>query len=123
MNPNTLYPLTARRGATITGEIDEGASVAAYRAVNSAAAAVGRVARAIVRRHRRNKSIRELSALSDHMLKDIGISRGEIRAAVDAIRDAPAAQPAGGPRLIAERSATATARQAPANGNADGIAA
>ena len=123
MNPYTLYPLTARRAATITGEIDDGVSVAAYKAINSVAAAVSRVARAVVRWHRRNTSIRELSALSDHMLKDIGISRGEIRAAVDAIRDAPATRPTGGPRIVADNPTAASVRPGPANDNAAGLAA
>lgn len=34
--------------------------------------------------HKRHKAVTELSALNDHMLQDIGISRGSIRERVDA---------------------------------------
>ena len=34
---------------------------------------------------RRQKTIRQLSALSDHALKDIGLERSEIRSAVEAL--------------------------------------
>ncbi len=66
MNPYTLFPLNAQRASAITGPIG----------------AVANFAGAITKWHKRNKAIRELSALSDHLLKDIGISRGEIRAVV-----------------------------------------
>lgn len=43
--------------------------------------------RGLARWQRRRAAIRELSGLSDHILKDIGIGRGDIRPAVDALLD------------------------------------
>ncbi len=80
MNLYTLFPLNAQRASAITGPIDAVANFA------------GAIAGAITKWHKRNKAIRELSALSDHLLKDIGISRSEIRGVVfdvDAMLTAP----------------------------------
>jgi uncharacterized protein YjiS (DUF1127 family) len=41
------------------------------------------LAAAVARQHRRRAAIRELSGLSDYALRDIGLSRGDIRAVVD----------------------------------------
>ena len=89
MSPHALYPLTNQRAVThhtgLAGEL----SIAAYKAVEAIAA----VGKWFVRRSRRAGAIRELSRLSDHMLKDIGVHRGEIREVVEALLDTPAARP------------------------------
>ena len=99
MSPHALYPLTNQRAVThrtgLAGEL----SIAAYNAIG----AIEAVWNWIDRRSRRAGAIRELSRLSDHMLEDIGIHRGEIREVVKAMLDrrfpAPAVRP------VAPRSA------------------
>ena len=49
----------------------------------AAAAAAGTWWRAYIRRRERNAAVRELRALDDRALKDIGITRGEIEWVVD----------------------------------------
>lgn len=115
MNPYTLFPLTAQRVSAITGPIAEELSVAVYKAIDAVANFAGAIAGAITKWHKRNKAIRELSALSDHLLKDIGISRGEIRAVVDAMLTAPEPRRAARPRLVAAHSSVPSAHPAPAN--------
>ena len=88
MNLYTFFPLNAQRASAITGPIGAVANFA------------GAIAGAITKWHKRNKAIRELSALSDHLLKDIGISRGEIRAVVDAMLTAPEPRRAARPGLV-----------------------
>ncbi len=64
---------------------------AAGRGLAKGAVAVGRsavsaargLAAAAAREHRRRAAIRELSGLSDFVLKDIGLNRGDIRPVVD----------------------------------------
>ncbi len=114
MNPYTLFPLTAQRASAITGPINEDLSVVVDRLV-AVANFAGAIAGAITKWHKRNKAIRELSALSDHLLKDIGISRGEIRAVADAMLTAPEPRRAARPRLVAAHSSVASAHPAPAN--------
>ena len=103
MNLYTFFPLNAQRASAITGPIGAVANFA------------GAIAGAITKWHKRNKAIRELSALSDHLLKDIGISRGEIRAVVDAMLTAPEPRHAARPRLVAAHSSVPSAHPAPAN--------
>ncbi len=114
MNPYTLFPLTAQRASAITGPINEDLSVVVDRLV-AVANFAGAIAGAITKWHKRNKAIRELSALSDHLLKDIGISRSEIRAVVDAMLTAPEPRRAARPRLVAAHSSVPSAHPAPAN--------
>ncbi|MPZ11722.1 MAG: DUF1127 domain-containing protein [Kiloniellaceae bacterium] len=50
------------------------------------------------REHRRRQTIRELSAMSDEMLADVGIARADIPAVAAALFDEPpAAMPASAP--------------------------
>ena len=89
MSPYALYPLTTQRAVShhtgLAGEL----SIAAYKIVEALSA----VWNWIDRKNRRAESIRELSRLSDRMLKDIGIHRGEIRYVVESMLDAPVARP------------------------------
>ncbi len=121
MNPYNLYPLSDRVGAPVDGGIGLKASIAVYQAVDAVITGATRLAGAIARWDKCRRAIGELSRLSDHMLKDIGIARGEIRAAVHGLLDAPKARPAGRPHLVA---ANASAQPAvAANDNVTGIAA
>ena len=89
MIPYALYPLTNKQAVSNhTGLVGEDSSIA-YKVVE----AIETAATWIVRSYRRNSAIRELSRLDDHMLKDIGIHRGEIRYVVESRLDAPVARP------------------------------
>ncbi len=123
MNPYTLYPLTDQRSAAIDSPIGVEVSIAAYQAIDALATGAARLTSAIARWRERRRSIAELSRLSDHMLKDIGVSRGEIRAVVDGLLDAPKARPAGRPHLVAANASARLAPTAAANDNVAGIAA
>ncbi len=85
MIPYALYPLTNTRAASTPDARARDLSILAYKAVE----AVGAVAQWIVRRYKRHVSIGELSGLNDHLLRDIGVSRFEIPAVVDAALKAP----------------------------------
>ena len=111
MNLYTLFPLNVKRASAITGPIDAVANFA------------GAIAGASTKWHKRNKAIRELSALSDRLLKDIGISRGEIRAVVDAMLTAPEPRRAARPGLVAAHSSVPSAHPAPAKDNQGELAA
>lgn len=50
-----------------------------------------RAVRWLAREHQRRVGLRALMALDDHMLKDIGLSRGEIHAMVNGVFHAPEA--------------------------------
>ena len=104
MSPYALYPLTNQRTvshhAGLAGEL----SIAAFKVVE----AIETAATWIVRSYRRNSAIRELSRLDDHMLKDIGVSRSEIRAVVDGVLDAPVVHQVARPRAQSVRPATKT---------------
>ena len=113
MNPYTLYPLTNNRAATSSTGLAGELSIAAYKAVEALSAAWAW----IDRRKRRNSAIGELSRLSDHMLEDIGISRGEIRDVVEAMLDAPAPRPAGRTPVANARPFAASASPVAANDN------
>lgn len=87
------------------------------------AAGVSRAVAGVRAAHRRRKAVRELSALSDLALKDIGVARGEIPAVVAALDRAPVARgrhPAAGAR---RPQVVSGAPRAAANDNAPGRAA
>lgn len=113
MNPYTLYPLTNNRVATdhtgLAGEL----SIAVYKLVEALSAAWAWIERG----KRRNSAIGELSLLSDHMLEDIGITRGEIRDVVEAMLDAPAPRPAERTPVAKAPPFAASASPAAANDN------
>ena len=124
MNPYTLYPLTNRRSAAIDNPIGVEVSTAVYQAVDAVITGSARLAGAIARWRKRRRAIAELSQLSDHMLKDIGVARGDIRSLVDGLRDAPKPRSAGSPHLVAANPPARSAPTAVANDNvAGGIAA
>lgn len=62
-------------------QIGEGATAAFAAAFGYA----NNVVREIVRRHRRNKTIRALNGLSTYMLQDIGVSRSDIYRVADEV--------------------------------------
>ncbi len=85
MTPYVLYPLTNKRAVTIPVAGAHDLSILAYKAVE----AIDAAAKWIVRRYKRHVSIGELSRLDDRMLRDIGVSRFEIPAVVDAALKSP----------------------------------
>ncbi len=96
MNPYTILPLSNR--PRVNGPLDEALSVYVYKAVTYVYNAVAAVAEWVVNTvnavrawHTRHAAIGELSRLSDHLLKDIGIDRSEIRTVVDGMLRRPPA--------------------------------
>ncbi len=88
MSPYALYPLTNQRTVShhtgLAGEL----SIAAYKAIG----AIVTVWNWIDRKYKQNRSIRELSRLDDHVLKDIGVRRDDMREVVEAMLTAPPAR-------------------------------
>ncbi len=81
MNPYTILPRLNKPAAN--GPVDDAISVYAYKAVKAVAESVANAVGAARTWHARNAAIGELSRLNDHLLKDIGIDRSEIRAVVN----------------------------------------
>ncbi len=101
MSPYALYPLTNQRTVShhtgLAGEL----SIAAYKAIG----AIVTVWNWIDRKYKQNRSIRELSRLDDHVLKDIGVRRDDIREVVEAMLTAPPARPVATPPVQVVRPA------------------
>ncbi len=82
-------------------------------AVNPVAAWLGDIVSAVRTWRTRRAAIDELSRLNDHLLRDIGIHRGEIRAVVERIVSRPSVSgrsPAPDLRVAAEVARPAAAR-------------
>jgi uncharacterized protein YjiS (DUF1127 family) len=75
----TLTPLRARPAARA------GSSLA--RAANSALPLIARLAATFARARRIRRDTRQLMALSDHMLRDLGLDRAEVERTVGLGRD------------------------------------
>ena len=70
-------------------------------ALTAAGERIGRALHAIERQGQRREAIRELRALDDRILSDIGVSRSEIPAVVDAALDRQDADPFSSTRVKA----------------------
>ena len=123
MNPYSLYPLTSQKSAVIDDPIGAEVSIAAYQAIDALVTGAARLAGPFTRWQKRRRAVAELSRLSDHMLRDIGIERGEIRDVVDGLLNAPKVRPAGRPHLVAANASAQPVLTAAANDNVTGIAA
>jgi uncharacterized protein YjiS (DUF1127 family) len=100
MNPYTLYPLTAPRGTVLGSDV----STLAYKLVDSIASAATVLDQRFTHWNKRRKAIAELSGLSNYILRDIGVNRGEISAVVDGLLDVPVVDRFNRPRLVAQSS-------------------
>ncbi len=108
MNPYMILPGLNKPAAN--GPIDDAISVYAYKALSAVAESVANAAGAVRAWNARNAAVRELSRLDDHLLKDIGIHRGEIRAVVNGMLSRPQARE----HRPALHAVTATDRARPA---------
>ncbi len=93
MNPNYEPPnpggsfrqAHADRPGRPSRQINGSPSIGALRLVDGLKSAVRRIAGGISRWRQRRTAIRELQALSDHYLKDIGLDRAQIVSTVEEI--------------------------------------
>ncbi len=117
MNPYTILPGLNKPAAN--GPIDDAISVYVYKAVKAVAESVANAVGAVRAWRTRQRAIGDLSRLNDHLLKDIGIHRGEIRAVVDGVLSRPQARE----HRPALRVAAAADRARPAANDKDYAAA
>ena len=85
--PSTAHGNRATLVRRVLADIGGGASLHALES------RVSRLGQALSVRRRRRAAVRELSALSDHTLKDIGLHRSEIRSVVHEMTRVAAATP------------------------------
>ena len=90
MNPYMILPRLNTPAAN--GPVDAAISVYVYKAVNGIAESVANAVGAVRTWNARHAAVRDLSRLDDHLLKDIGIHRSEIRAAVNGMLSRPPAR-------------------------------
>ncbi len=89
----SLYTILPRLNRPrVNGPLDEALSVYVYKAVTAVAEWVANTVNAVRTWHTRQRAIGELSRLNDHLLKDIGIDRSEIRTVVDGMLRRPPAR-------------------------------
>ncbi len=119
MHPSSLYLLTVQRSASAESIIGPEVSIAVYHAIDAVTTSATRLTGAIARWQKRRWAVAELSRLSDHMLKDIGVARGEIRALARRAQSRPASHL----RPVTANAAGRPAPTAAANDNIAGIAA
>ena len=79
----------------------------AYNLIDGIGGVGAALERRVTRWNKRRKAISELSRLSDYMLRDIGLSRGEIPHVVDSMLDAPKAVRVARPYVVAGTKARA----------------
>ena len=108
MNPYMILPRMNK--PAVNGPVEEAISVYAYKAVNAVAEWVANTVGAVRTWNARSAAVGDLSRLNDHLLKDIGIHRGEIRAVVDGMLSRPPARE----HRPALRAVTAADRARPA---------
>ncbi len=103
--PSTAHGNRPTLARPVLADIGGGASLQALES------RVSRLGQTLNTWRRRRAAVRELSVLSDHMLKDIGLHRGEIRSVVHEMIPVAAATPADVPaeRKQARRLALAGA--------------
>ncbi len=90
MNPYTILPGSNKPAAN--GPIGDAISVYAYKALTAVAESVANAVGTVRAWRARNAAIGDLSRLNDHLLKDIGIHRSEIRTAVNGMLSRPPAR-------------------------------
>lgn len=98
---DTVHHLFSALGGGLVGAVKS-----TGRATQAAARGLGRGYRTVRLWQRRRAAIRELNALSDHVLKDIGLARGDIPWAVAAMLNKESTTSVGTRRPVLQRVST-----------------